>query len=110
MIGVKNKGTETLKARYDGKDYVFAPDQTVACPVEAAQHIFGYGQDDKTRSLHRLGWITSNGQTEAALERLKDFTFVEAQVTFKDESKTIHLPSRQDMKKAEPEARQFASK
>jgi hypothetical protein len=113
MIGVKNNRpakdnqgnaikANTLRARYDGQEYVFEPGIPTAISEEAAKHIFGYGEKDKARALHRLGWMTYGGQMENALEQLNDFTFLEVEAPkFKDVTeiaappaldKTLHLP------------------
>lgn len=86
MIGVKNNSGTRLKARYDGQDYVFETDATTALSMEAAAHIFGYGQEDKAPALHRLGWVANNGQLESGLRRLSEFAFLAVEeVKFKDE-------------------------
>ena len=38
-----------LKDRYGGIEYKFPPGETVTIPAEAAEHIFGYGLDEKGR-------------------------------------------------------------
>lgn len=35
--------------RYGGIEYKFPPGETVTIPAEAAEHIFGYGLDEKGR-------------------------------------------------------------
>lgn len=92
MLGVKNNGTETLKARFDGEDYEFPPggENPVVLSDEAAKHIFGYGGDeaDKQRALARMGWLTTNTQMDAALARLNDFQFLSVdKVQFKEVAK-----------------------
>lgn len=82
MIGVTNIGKETVVARYDGQDFEFKPDVAVALSDEAATHIFGYGLDDKTRALIRLGWLANSTALSEALKRLDDFVFSEAKVVF----------------------------
>ena len=84
MIGVKSR-KEVIKGRYDGQDYVFKPGVTVALSEEAATHIFGYGLDDKTRALIRLGWLQHSTSLEDALARLDEVQFLsEAKVEFKE--------------------------
>lgn len=102
MIGVKNNGTETLTARYDGKDYSFPPGVTKALSEAAAAHIFGFGLEDKTRVLARLGWASSSAQYAQAIAKLNDFTFLAVEgIKFKDGDtqeggpNTLHLPSKQ---------------
>jgi len=73
-IRVVNKTGKIIKARYDGKEYVFANGEPTDVHHLAATHIFGFGQDDKTNAFHRLGWLTDNSY-EAAIERLLDIQF-----------------------------------
>ncbi len=83
MIGVKNKTDAVIKSRFDGKDYEFKPGVTVAVSEDAATHIFGYGLDDKSRALIRLGWLINSTQYESALERLDNIQFfAEGKVVF----------------------------
>ena len=85
MIGVKNNSKEVVKGRYDGVDFKFEPGVTVALSDEAAKHIFGYGEDDKSRALIRLGWLANSTQYEVALARLDEIQFfAEAKVTFEE--------------------------
>lgn len=86
MIGVKNNLEEKIEARYDGRDYVFQPKITQALSEDAARHIFGYGEKDKTRALLRLGWIPNGADKSAALERLNGIQFLAVEEPkFKDE-------------------------
>jgi hypothetical protein len=96
MIGVKNKSDAVVEARYDGKDYTFTPGVTVALSEEAAAHIFGYGEKEKSRALHRLGWLRHGGDLKTAVQKLDDFAFLAVEEpTFKEESPTtLHLPKR----------------
>lgn len=94
MIGVKNNEQKKLVARYDGVDYTFEPGVVMAVSDEAARHIFGYGEKDKSRALLRLGWIQNGATMDSGLERLSQFQFLAAEEPrFKDEP-TIELPRR----------------
>lgn len=85
MIGIKNTLDETIKGRYDGQDYEFRTGQTVALPEEAARHIFGYGVDDKSRALIRLGWVANSTGMEAAMAKLDGIKFLaEKEVVFEE--------------------------
>lgn len=95
MIGIKNKTGKPIKGRYDGKDYTFPPDAKVVTPIsdEAARHIFGFGEKDKTRALLRLGWISNGANLEGALERLADIQFLAAEEPkFRDDEPAGELP------------------
>lgn len=92
MIGVKNNLSERVKGRYNGEDFVFEPGVTRALTEDAARHIFGYGEKDKTRALLRLGWIPNGANREAALEQLGKIQFLAVdEPKFKDEP-TNDLP------------------
>lgn len=112
MIGVKNTGADPITGRYDGQDYVFKPGVTVALPDEAATHIFGYGLDDKSRALIRLGWLVNSTQYAHALQRLDSIQFfAESKVVFDEpmdikgmqtatpQGGTLHIPKLGDSAK-----------
>jgi hypothetical protein len=54
-VFVTNRNPKPHRDRYDGKEYLFLPNEAVAIPVEAARHFFGYGLPDKTEALQRMG-------------------------------------------------------
>lgn len=86
MIGVKNNLTERIEGRYNGEDFVFEPGVTRALSEEAARHIFGYGEQDKTKALLRMGWIPNGAQKAQALEKLGKIQFLAVEEPkFKDE-------------------------
>lgn len=69
-IFVTNNSDKKLQDGYVGVKYEFAPGDTVEIPVEAARHIFGYGIEDKQSNLVRLGWMKTQEDRDAGLERL----------------------------------------
>lgn len=69
-IFVTNNSDKPLHDGFVGVKYAFAPGETVEMPVEAARHIFGYGVDDKQPHLVRLGWMKTQEDKDAGLERL----------------------------------------
>lgn len=88
MIGVRNLSGQKLVARYDGRDYTFPAEEKVTTPLseDAARHIFGYGERDKTRALLRLGWVPNGSAMDQAVERLGKFQFLSVEeVKFKEE-------------------------
>lgn len=91
MIGVKNDDEQRLVARYDGEDHTFEVGVVTAISEQAARHIFGYGEKDKTRALLRLGWLPNGANMTAAIERLTKFKFLAMEVKVKEES-TSPLP------------------
>ncbi len=95
MIGVKNLSGHKLTGRFNGQDFVFEADEKVTTPVseDAARHIFGYGERDKSRALLRLGWIANGAGMEEALARLGKFQFLGVEeVRFKESEPTMELP------------------
>jgi len=96
MIGVKNRSKTKLAARFDGKEYEFPADEKVVTPIpeDAAHHIFGYGERDKTRALQRLGWLRAGGH-EALAEaegRLADFQFLAVEMHVKEDADVTDIP------------------
>lgn len=74
-IWVTNKGEESFTDSHIGMQYDFKPGVPVAIPLLAAQHIFGYGVEDKTPHLVRLGWLKYSNEMAKAQERLGQFKF-----------------------------------
>ena len=75
MIYVTNKGAHALIDHFDGQPYEFPPDTCIGIPEEVAQHIFGYGDDNKIPYLARHGWMKMNTDFDAAMKRLGEFAF-----------------------------------
>jgi hypothetical protein len=75
-VRVTNRTGANIKARYDGKDYLFKDNDSTDVHSSAAAHIFGFGATDKTNAFHRLGWL-SEMNYEMALEKLSDIEFTE---------------------------------
>jgi hypothetical protein len=85
-IKVINHNAEVLRGRYDGKDYVFAPEKAITLPLDAATHIFGLGDEDKSSYLNKLGLLIPGRHTlEDALLKLEKITFMEGRTVFADE-------------------------
>ena len=81
-LAVTSKLPKAFTAKFHGVEYLFKPGRSVNMPVDAAKHIFGFGDDDKTRSLHRLGWLTLSNDMEGALEKLEQITFLPIEQVF----------------------------
>jgi hypothetical protein len=56
-------------------EYSFKQGETTALPMNAARHIFGYGDDNKMPYLTRLGWVRLNTEYNKGLERLAKIQF-----------------------------------
>jgi hypothetical protein len=82
-IKVINNNAQPLRGRYDGKDYLFAPGKAVTLDLEAATHIFGLGEDDKSSALNKLGLLIPGRDTmEDALAKLDKVAFLEGRTVF----------------------------
>lgn len=66
---------EEVVARFDGEDYQFLPGKPVDIHLIVAKHIFGFGTDDKSAALARLGWATSSDLYTKAMARLRNIDF-----------------------------------
>ena len=75
MLLVTNRNGFPFDGRYDGVDYHFPVGAKVAVPEDAARHIFGVGESDKTAVLVRHGWLKSQADQEAAMGKLNGFSF-----------------------------------
>lgn len=70
FVRVTNGTFEVIEGRFNGEDYEFKPSEQVDIHIAAAQHIFAFGEEDKSRALSRLGWIRSSADIKAAMARL----------------------------------------
>lgn len=69
VVYVTNNSDKPLKDGFSGVQYEFPVGETVEIPEEVATHIFGYGVEDKIPYLTRLGWLVSQNDLEAVLEK-----------------------------------------
>jgi hypothetical protein len=83
-IFVTNKGIPAT-GRYDGVEYTFDTNKEVELSLEAAKHIFGYGDDNKEPYFVRLGWMKMNTDLPRAQQRLAEFSFSS------ESAKKVHL-------------------
>lgn len=74
-VWVTNMGEESFEDCHLGMKYEFKPGIPTAIPVATAVHIFGYGVEDKSPQLVRLGWLKYSNELEAALAKLGKFKF-----------------------------------
>lgn len=107
MVKVTNKHPVRFRDRYDGRDYVFEPNEAVIMTEEAARHIFGYGDGNKVPYLSRIGKLTTMqvegaGGVKEAMKWLERFEFREQ--VLKMEDKVIEaLPfAKDDEQEEEP--------
>lgn len=76
-VYVTNHRDESFEDGYAGVMYKFDPGKPTSVPVEAARHIFGYGDDNKEPYLIRLGWVSTRKDLPAGLNLLKLFDIKE---------------------------------
>lgn len=75
MLTVKNGNKFDFSGRFNGRDYRFPKGKTVAIPEDAARHIFGVGEQDKTDVLVRHGWMRHSSEYDKGMEILNKFSF-----------------------------------
>lgn len=67
QVRITNRNNQWLvRDRYAGQEYVFPPGEAVTVAAEVAEHIFGYGLDEKGRwkKFLRMGIANhKNGQS-----------------------------------------------
>lgn len=78
MLKVTNNATTDFKDRFNGTDYVFPAGKAVMLGEDAARHIFGFGEADKTATLIRQGWLLRENDRAQAMDRLGQFAFAPA--------------------------------
>jgi hypothetical protein len=71
MIYVTNNSDQDLRDGFGGVFYDFKKGVTVEIPEEAACHIFGYGKEDKSPYLARLGWIKTANEYQEGLDSFR---------------------------------------
>ena len=74
-VWVRNNGDLPFASRYDGEDFEILPGKSVEMLVECAQLCIGFGDEDKTRCLRRLGWAFSLDAMTEAQKRLETLSF-----------------------------------
>lgn len=73
LVFVTNNSEKSLTVEFAYKEYTFPAGKTVDIPLQAARHIFGYGDNNKEPYLSRLGFIRLHSELDEALERLSKF-------------------------------------
>lgn len=102
-IRITNGNTGVVKGRYSGKDYLFKPNVPLDVPEIVARHVFGFGMDDKSAALNRLGWALVSEDLDKGMEMLGN-------VAFDDPPEMIEAPkSAKGKKKALPAPRAAVS-
>lgn len=80
MLRVTNNSDRDLTDMFDGNTYNFPRGASVLISENAAKHIFGFGEGDKTPYLARQGWMRQSIQYEDAMKTLSGFVFSDGDV------------------------------
>ena len=87
QIFVTNKNDFIHEDKFNSEEFVFPPNEAVLVSIDAAVHMFGYGLEDQTDALVRLGWAmkpdpAGRGWIEdpEGIRKLAGFVFEEAEV------------------------------
>jgi hypothetical protein len=75
FVRVTNETGELITGRFASDDYEFPPGEATDIHLAAAAHMFGFGEEDKSRALARLGWVHSSADIRPAMERLGHIKF-----------------------------------
>lgn len=86
MAYVTNNSEEEFIDGYHGVRYEFLPGKTVEIPDAAAEHIFGYGLENKESHLARLGWIKTRNELKEGLKKLALFAIADDDPSKKNHS------------------------
>ena len=87
-VFVTNNLDKDLYYEYCFVGYSFPAGKTVEIPLGAAQHIFGYGDDNKEKYLVQLGLMRLHSELEEATEKFRKVEISETAPT-----KNRSLPS-----------------
>jgi hypothetical protein len=85
-VQVTNGNKFPLRGRFAAQDYNFLPGKPLEISRDAANHIFGLGQPDKTRALNCLGILKAGTTYKEALEVLANISFEEGHMVFEAQS------------------------
>jgi hypothetical protein len=94
FVRVTNATSETITGRFASDDYEFPPGEAVDIHLAAAAHMFGFGEEDKSRALARLGWVHSSADIKPAMARLALVTFSDVPGIEKVTPINKNLPTR----------------
>lgn len=82
-VFVTNKNGFYHEDMFDSVTYAFPSGEKVLVPEVAAAHMLGFGRQDKTETLVRLGWANTRKDKEGVEEgvrKLANFVFSKAKV------------------------------
>ena len=82
FLRVKNGLPTKLKGMHHGNVYEWKPGESLDISIATAEHLFGFGLDDKAPAFHRLAWITSKSNIDDAYSKLEMISFDPIQQVF----------------------------
>ena len=71
VVYVTNNSDKDFSFEYNFVGIEFPVGKTVEIPLKTAQHVLGYGDDDKEKYLVQLGLIRLHSELEEATEKFK---------------------------------------
>jgi hypothetical protein len=89
-VFVANHGDEPFRDRYNGEDFTIPAGGVEEMLVETAELCLGFGEEDKTRVIRRLGLAFTLDDMPKALERLNSFSF-----HMSEKEARAHVPSNE---------------
>lgn len=76
-IWIRHNGNFVHKDKYDGDEIELHPGDIKQLHLGCAELCFGFGRDDKLPTLRRLGWVDTQADSKAGLDKLNSFSFHE---------------------------------
>ena len=101
-VRVTNRNAFALPGRYAAIDYLFRPGKPTAISREAANHIFGLGEVNKTRALNCLGILKVGVTYQEALAVLANVSFEEGRMVYETAEQPKPEPEPEQPEKDEP--------
>ena len=88
IVYVTNNSDKDISFEYNFVGVELLVGKTVEMPVKTAQHVLGYGDDDKEKYLVQLGLIRLHSELEEATEK-----FLKVEISETPPEKNRSLPS-----------------
>ena len=83
-VYVTNNWEKTISYEYGCNEYVFPKGKTVKLSINAARHIFGYGEQDKVPYMANLGIIQTTNDIPEGLKILSKFDMYQEEPVMND--------------------------
>ena len=101
-VRVTNRNAFPLPGRYEAIDYLFRPNKPTTITRDAANHIFGLTDANKTRALNCLGILKVGVTYQEALAVLAKVSFEEGHVVYAEQPEPEPEPEPAEPEKDEP--------